>query len=705
MQWTFEERIDLQHPTGARNWPDLMMVQGDSRAHEWRVSVYDGGAAVDLPAYEISASFDRADGKTIPVLGTAAGNVASVVLPQSVYAVSGALRGVLQAKQGAQVITLASGRWFVRRGAGYDLPQDGSSGGGTVAIEVDATLTQEGKAADAKAVGDAVNEIETNMITAEEPTASEDVQSAVESILKSIEDKGNNILSQIQQMGSKKGLTVYCWGDSLTQGIGGNVNGWHLISYPQVLSERCNAVNLGILSDNVPTIMARMGADAIVLPACTIPGSSSESVVVGNTTDGMTLESGRIGKLLKYGDCGINPCYVNDVPCVLFRDYSADTSDGLSIRLRRLEDGLPVVVSAGTKLITFGAKHYKGNGLHIFWMGANGGYGSDAEGKNLDFSDYVAQLQKCVDYVAPADYLIIYARERKGYATDESAEVQELKETFNGHLIDLLPQLNDRGLLYGETNVWDGTLVKGVPKTLDSGDGCHYSFYGYMAIGKIIWEYVAPRVLNKTTSSGGTDTPDTPVAPVVDSDEIGKWAYKLKSPKNLISGSLAINTGFKPFAEGATTWTIAVKFADGLTAADATQWGTLMFCEVETSKTQLKIATLDSGTQFPECNVMCNSGGFAINTEQMGLTLYDSGYHTLVITKNDGDYTFYLDNNKLYNNKLGYPQAGNGDAPLYIGGWGSGWGMVKGTIMDVRIYNQCIDDTAVDTLNSIFAEA
>ena len=167
MQWTFEERIDLQHPTGARNWPDLMMVQGDSRAHEWRVSVYDGGAAVDLPAYEISASFDRADGKTIPVLGTAAGNVASVVLPQSVYAVSGALRGVLQAKQGAQVITLASGRWFVRRGAGYDLPQDGSSGGGTVAIEVDATLTKEGKAADAKAVGDYIAKLERRIATLE----------------------------------------------------------------------------------------------------------------------------------------------------------------------------------------------------------------------------------------------------------------------------------------------------------------------------------------------------------------------------------------------------------------------------------------------------------------------------------------------------------------------------------------------------------
>ena len=168
MQWTFEERIDLQHPTGARSWPDLMMVQGDSRAHEWRVSVYDGGAAVDLTAYEISASFDRADGKTIPVLGTAAGNVASVVLPQSVYAVSGALRGVLQAKQGAQVITLASGRWFVRRGAGYDAPQDGSSGGGTVAIGGDATLTKEGKAADAKAVGDYIAKLERRIAALEE---------------------------------------------------------------------------------------------------------------------------------------------------------------------------------------------------------------------------------------------------------------------------------------------------------------------------------------------------------------------------------------------------------------------------------------------------------------------------------------------------------------------------------------------------------
>lgn len=92
-----------------------------------------------------------------------------------------------------------------------------------------------------------------------------DIRGAIHDALEAM----NQRIGEVKPQTGGKQKTVYCWGDSLTQGVGGNVNGWHLISYPQVLSERCNAVNLGILSDNVPTIMARMGADAIVLPACT----------------------------------------------------------------------------------------------------------------------------------------------------------------------------------------------------------------------------------------------------------------------------------------------------------------------------------------------------------------------------------------------------------------------------------------------------
>lgn len=543
------------------------------------------------------------------------------------------------------------------------------------------------------------------------------IEKALENIMKAVKGKDvrQSIHDGIQQCytliddalaGTTKTVEsprVYCWGDSLTQGIGGNANGWHLISYPSVLAERCNAVNLGILSDNVPTIMARIGADPVVLNECVIPASSSESVIVGNTTDGLLLESGRVAKLLKYGDCGVNPCYVNDIPCILFRDYAEDTTDDLSIRLRRLEDGEAITVSSGTKLVTFGAKHYRGNGLHIFWMGANGGYGTDEAHSNLAFSDYLEQLQKCVDYVSPADYLIVYARERKGYAVDEETEIAELQSQFSGHVINLVPQLRDRGLLYGETANWDGELTNGVPSTLDSGDGCHFSFYGYMAIGKIIWEYVAKRLKSSNEDDSGDNT-DTPETPAETGDALGVWAYKLKVPKVFTTGSAPINTGFEPFAEGKDQWTIAVKYVDGIEALDDTQWGTLLFCEVETSKTQLKVATLNTSTEFPECSVMCNAGGFGINTTDMSLTLYDSGYHTFIVTKNGDNYTFYVDNNKIYGNSLTYPQAGTSSDTLYVGGWPSGWGMLKGTIEDVRIYDICLDAAEITTLNDILAE-
>ena len=54
---------------------------------------------------------------------------------------------------------------------------------------------------------DGIAKLETSVITAEDPADTEDVQSSVESILKSIEDKGNNILAQIQPNGGK-GLNV-----------------------------------------------------------------------------------------------------------------------------------------------------------------------------------------------------------------------------------------------------------------------------------------------------------------------------------------------------------------------------------------------------------------------------------------------------------------------------------------------------------------
>lgn len=125
MNWHFEQKVDLQHPSDVLSYPDLMMTQGDHLGHTWRVQVYSGGRPMDLTGYVVTGYFDRSDGKMVPVMGTAVGHVASVVLPQSVYVAVGPLTGLLRAGKDGQIITLAAGRWNVRRGPGDEIVDPG----------------------------------------------------------------------------------------------------------------------------------------------------------------------------------------------------------------------------------------------------------------------------------------------------------------------------------------------------------------------------------------------------------------------------------------------------------------------------------------------------------------------------------------------------------------------------------------------------
>ena len=124
-RWTYEQTVDLSAPSGAVSWPDMMMVEGDNEAHLWRVHVTDGGAPVDMGGCTVTAYFDRSDGLTVPVAGTADGSMVSVVLPQAVCASPGHLLGVMRASSGKQTITLAVGRGVVRRGPGDEYVDPG----------------------------------------------------------------------------------------------------------------------------------------------------------------------------------------------------------------------------------------------------------------------------------------------------------------------------------------------------------------------------------------------------------------------------------------------------------------------------------------------------------------------------------------------------------------------------------------------------
>lgn len=650
-RWHFEQVVDLARPEGPRTWPDLMMVEGDQDAHQWRVEVLDGGQAASLAGYSVTAYFDRCDGVTIPVVGTIREHSAIVSLPQSAYLAPGPMICTMRARSSGQTITLAAGRCIVRKGPG-----------------------------DAYGDPDAVL-----------PNA-DDIMARLEAL----ERNG----------GGGGSPTVYCWGDSLTQGIGGNVNGWHLISYPQELSQRCKCVNLGVLSEDVPTIQSRIGADKVILPDCTIPGDHTQGVEIGSVDVGLTTQSGRKSHIIKYGEAGVNPCFVGDTKCILYRDYKSDTVSGTKYYIRRFEDGDAVVVEDGTPLETFGARYYQG-GFHIFWMGANGGYGNLTDsGTDLAFSDYIARLQACVDAVNPDDYLIVYARERIGYTSDESGEKEVLASTFSGHFVDLLPALRDRGLMYSETSIWDGTLKNGVPSVLDSGDGCHYSFYGYKAIAGVLWEYVCPKLLAiKGSTGGGTGggTGGSGSAPT--GDDFGTWAYKLKTPKTLTATSTGIETGFAPFAEEDKEWTIAVRVAANATRSGnnlIVYWMQEWFIEDAGNKGLALCCYADSSHDQPSVYMLDGFGGFMVDPDSMGLTPSTNGYHTYIVSRQGSNYWNYVDGQLIYGGPLGYDTTGYTSSKTVKIGYDGGNGRLIGDVNDIRIYNTFLDkDKCVELFNEL----
>ncbi len=499
---------------------------------------------------------------------------------------------------------------------------------------------------------------------------------------------GNENQSQTSS-GTASGMpTVYCWGDSLTQGIGGNVNGWHLMSYPQMLAQRVNAVNLGIMSDDVPTIQARQGSDPVVLPGFTLPASSQEKVAIGAVMDGLPTRSGKSAKLLRYGDAGLNPCWVAGVKCYLSRDYKADTTEGTTFYIRRAEDGQAVDIPAGTELETFAARYYRGNGIHIFWMGANGGYGTSETG--LEFGGYLKRLQECVDFAGVSDYFIIYARERKGYTQDEEGEIQRIIDTFGPeHVIQLVPALVERGLLYAETNTWDGTLVNGVPSVLDNGDGCHYSFYGYQAIAGIVWEHIAPCVFQG--AAGSTPAPEQPTG-----DDFGAWAYKLRRPITLTASSLDFCTSFQPFREPGQQWTIAVKYKDFAPATEGENT-VIVWAEANSETVHARCSVyIESGHTATDPMCMLGNGGFRFDPNSF--TLSEDGCHYLTLVRNANQWGAWLDGNWMYGTWLDYDIGDiTSSDQLALGHIYGSW-KATGCIEDVRIYDAAFDDDTVKQL-------
>lgn len=449
---------------------------------------------------------------------------------------------------------------------------------------------------------------------------------------------------------------VYCWGDSLTQGEGSNLKltdgvfqSFNLHPYTAELTA-FRAVNLGCQGEDVITIMARQGADPMVVGGFTIPAECTP-VTVGNKTDGIPTASGGAARPLKPMEAGVNPCTIAGVKGILHRGSSQDDSDG-NYYFTRLEAGSATAVPEGSTLETFAMAHYR-NGIAVIWMGANGGHSGAA--------DFCAKVKSMVAYGGYSDYLVLLAREFQGEA---AAAVAAALTDADGkcHVLNLYRELPIHGLslanmthYYFDTSGYangDQILLKApmlCACTLENGspkfEALHFSAYGYRAIGKL----VAARLAEANTTGGGGGGEEPPEEKIYEENVTDSHGLVLWRLKNAVTstGNRAIDTGWAPY-DREKSWTIAVKVQDGIGGSE--DYNSIFESRDDTAGVQTSLhLRVEKLTENPVFNIgIGNRKGFSVLKsgglfEWVGGDFSTDGSHYCVISNNGGSYVIAFD--------------------------------------------------------------
>lgn len=524
--------------------------------------------------------------------------------------------------------------------------------------------------------------------------------------------------------------TLYCWGDSLTEGVGGWImppdghNAYMAYSYPDWVGKSYDVVNLGSRSEDLNTIMARQGADPIVFQTgFTIPASKDTPVKVGEVTQlydvtagtGFTTASGAMVKPHKEVEsAGINPCIIAGVEGIFYREIGTtapNNNDTYNYYFKRLEDGEAVSVPAETQLETFAMRYYR-NGVGIFWVGANGGWSG--------VMNYAQKIQAMIDYGNYSDYLIIISREVSG------ADLTTLKTEFTDekgfcHVICLTDELPYRGYAMAgisyqsvDTTGWATTDVikKSVPLLCEylsgqSGENqygaLHYSIWGYKAIGKLIVEKLGQMNLVSESGGGGEGGDDG------NTDEYGTLLYKLANPRTL-NGTNYINTKVKLFEDVTADWTVAFKWR-GVPTGTGLPYNIFCCTKDGTWKGILFRYYSEWGA-----NILVGKGAFNVpDAQQNAYENHDANTaNVVVIVKSGSTYKAFVNSsNKLYNGDLTYALTDEEafDLPLIIGARYNAEGTevqykTAFTVEDVRVYDSALDESdAVDLYESLLDNA
>lgn len=267
-------------------------------------------------------------------------------------------------------------------------------------------------------------------------------------------------------------VRVLCWGDSLTEGTGGDG-----VSYPSVLAELTGFTvkNYGVYAERASLIAARQGgnpqhvSDMPEIPADCTPVKIN---VIG--------DNGAWEMWCNNGDAGVNPCVINGVEGTL----SIDGNDG-SRYFTRNTPGEPVTVNNGDKFTTAAMRDMQEDDILIIWSGSSDGLFDDR-----DIDDVIAYQKSMLKYAKCDKYIIINytAKYNIGDAIDSWND--SLEKEYGEHYLDLRSYMLEKSL--------EDAKIEATPEDIsdiESGemptslrvDGSHFNATGYELIARQVY--------------------------------------------------------------------------------------------------------------------------------------------------------------------------------------------------------------------------
>ncbi|MCO7175565.1 SGNH/GDSL hydrolase family protein [Sporolactobacillus kofuensis] len=270
---------------------------------------------------------------------------------------------------------------------------------------------------------------------------------------------------------------IVVWGDSLTQGAGGNGT-----TYPDVLHQLITknifdipVINMGVGGENTQTIMARAGSQNFVTDSFTIPDDTSKVKINIKSSNGNQVAP------LRQGDGGINPVTIDGVKGTISIEQDSVSSKNFAYNFQRLGTGISKEARDGT-VVKIDSQSKFENYVPVVFMGQNGGYASP--------DDLIKQIHSILNLSkSNKKYLVLGLT--SGNAVNRSELEKAMENEFGKKYLNLREFISKNGIkLAGlkPSSADKQAMSEGaVPPSLLS-DQVHFKSYGYEIIGKAVYE-------------------------------------------------------------------------------------------------------------------------------------------------------------------------------------------------------------------------